>query len=143
MKLNYSFSLINIDEMNGGMYDANCIVTIYAECKDAPFENVQGLTITASVDFLADCDEEGGFSLRADVRGFSAYDDDDKEVCPADFLDSIEDEDIETFLESDGNWNITEAWEWMEDRLQGMAESSKLEAQLDNLQSRNDYLKLK
>ena len=142
MKLNYSFSLINIDEMNGGMYDANCIVTIYAECKDAPLENIQGLTITASVDFLADCDERG-FSLRADVLGFQVYDSNDREICPADFLDSIEGQDLETFLESDGNWNITEAWEWMDDRLQGMAESSKLEAQLANLESRNDYLNLK
>ena len=144
MKVNYSFSLIDINEMNGDMFNANCIVTIYAECKDAPFDNIKGLTITASVDFLADCDE-GSFSLRADVLGFQVYDSNEKEICPADFLDSIEDKDIETFLESDGNWNITKAWEWMDDRLQGMAESSKLESQLSNLESRqNDiYFNLK
>ena len=142
MKLNYSFSLIDIDEMNGGIYDADCIVTIYAECNDAPLENIQGLTITASVDFLADCDE-WGFSLRADVRGFQVYDSNDREISPADFLDSIEGQDLETFLESDGNWNITEAWEWMNDRLQAIAESSQVEAQLANLESRNDYLTLK
>ena len=133
MKVNYSLSLESIEEMNGDMFDANCIVTISASNNDAP-ESITDLMIYASVDFLADCDE-GGFSLRADVRGFQVYDSNEKEICPADHFDSIEDRDIENFLESDGDWNINEAWNWMDDRLQGIAESSKLESQLSNLES--------
>jgi hypothetical protein len=82
MKVNYSLSLESIEEMNGDIYDANCIVTISANNDDAP-ESITDLMIYASVDFLADCDE-GGFSLRADVGAFQVYDSNEKGICPAD-----------------------------------------------------------